>query len=68
MQAAKIPLLETEQCIAPQVYGPNKIGSGMFCAGFLAGGVDTCQANKLLPQVTNLLEALELLVVSNFTI
>ena len=49
MQAAKIPLLETEQCIAPQVYGPNKIGSGMFCAGFLAGGVDTCQAHKLLP-------------------
>ena len=51
MQAAKIPLLNTEQCIAPQVYGPNKIGSGMFCAGFLDGGVDTCQAHFSLSLV-----------------
>jgi secreted trypsin-like serine protease len=45
-QAASIPLLDTEQCIAPQVYGPNKLGSGMFCAGFLEGGVDTCQGDS----------------------
>ena len=51
MQAAKIPLLNTEQCIAPQVYGPNKIGGGMFCAGFLDGGVDTCQAHFSLSLV-----------------
>ena len=43
MQTARLPLLETDQCIAPHVYGPNRIGGGMFCAGFLEGGIDTCQ-------------------------
>ena len=46
MQTARLPLLETAQCIAPHVYGPNRIGGGMFCAGFLEGGVDTCQGDS----------------------
>ena len=46
MQAASIPLLETSQCIQPTVYGPNKMGSGMYCAGYLSGGVDTCQGDS----------------------
>ena len=29
-----------------KVYGPKKLSSGMFCAGFLEGGVDTCQGDS----------------------
>ncbi len=46
LQAASLPLLRTEQCAAPAVYGPDKLGSGMYCAGFLEGGVDTCQGDS----------------------
>ena len=46
LQAAKVPYLDTEQCMAPQVYGPKKLSSGMYCAGFLEGGVDTCQGDS----------------------
>ena len=42
----QMPLLETEQCIKKEVYGKNKLGSGMYCAGFLEGGVDTCQGDS----------------------
>ncbi len=41
-----MPLLDVEQCMSRQVYGPNRLGSGMFCAGFLEGGVDTCQGDS----------------------
>ena len=33
LQAAVVPLLETEQCMQRHVYGPDKLTSGMFCAG-----------------------------------
>lgn len=46
LQAASVPYLETERCMAPQVYGPKKLSSGMFCAGYLDGGVDTCQGDS----------------------
>ena len=46
LQSAQIPYLDTEQCLAPQVYGPKKLSSGMFCAGYLEGGVDTCQGDS----------------------
>ena len=38
LQSTKMPYLDTEQCIKPQVYGPKKLSSGMFCAGYLEGG------------------------------
>lgn len=38
LQAASVPILETRRCMESQVYGPDKLTSGMFCAGFLAGG------------------------------
>ena len=46
LQAASLPLLKTEQCMAPSVYGAGKLSSSMFCAGFLEGGVDTCQGDS----------------------
>lgn len=35
-----------ETCKAPHVYGPERIKNGMFCAGFLEGGVDACQGDS----------------------
>ena len=46
LQSAPIPYLETAQCLKPQVYGTRKLSSGMFCAGYLEGGVDTCQGDS----------------------
>ncbi|CAB4062623.1 SVH1 [Lepeophtheirus salmonis] len=43
---AKIPYLETSKCINPRVYGEKKLSNGMFCAGFLDGGVDSCQGDS----------------------
>ena len=33
MQSAAVPILETSKCMEKQVYGPDKLTSGMFCAG-----------------------------------
>ena len=33
MQAAEVPILETSKCMEKHVYGPDKLTSGMFCAG-----------------------------------
>ena len=46
LQSAQIPYLQTEQCLKPNVYGTRKLSSGMFCAGYLEGGVDTCQGDS----------------------
>ena len=46
LQSAQIPYLDTEQCMSPQIYGPKKLSAGMFCAGYLEGGVDTCQGDS----------------------
>lgn len=46
LQSATVPLLPDEMCKAPYVYGPDRIKSGMFCAGFLEGGVDACQGDS----------------------
>ena len=33
LQAAVVPILETRRCMEKQVYGPDKLTSGMVCAG-----------------------------------
>ena len=51
LQAATVPILETSRCMERAVYGPDKLTSGMFCAGYLAGGVDSCQGDSGGPMV-----------------
>ena len=46
LQSAQMPIIPIQECIRPQVYGPNKLKEGMFCAGFLDGGIDTCQGDS----------------------
>ena len=33
LQAAKVPILLTSECMKKHVYGPDKLTGGMFCAG-----------------------------------
>ena len=40
LQSTQMPYLDTQICIKPQVYGPKKLSSGMFCAGYLEGGMN----------------------------
>ena len=35
LQSAKVPILPTAECMRKQVYGPDKLTGGMFCAGWL---------------------------------
>jgi len=46
LQSATVPLLADDMCKAPHVYGADRIKSGMFCAGYLEGGVDACQGDS----------------------
>jgi trypsin len=46
LRATWIPLLPHETCKASFVYGTKAIGEGMFCAGMLEGGVDSCQGDS----------------------
>lgn len=46
LRAAWIPLLPHETCKASFVYGTKAIADGMFCAGMLEGGMDSCQGDS----------------------
>lgn len=46
LRAAWIPLLPHETCKASFVYGTTAIADGMFCAGMLEGGMDSCQGDS----------------------
>lgn len=52
LQIATIPIIESDVCRRPEVYGEKKISSGMFCAGLLSGGVDTCQGDSGGPAIS----------------
>ena len=49
LQAAVVPILETRRCMEKQVYGPDKLTSGMVCAG--AGRVSSSAANRSICEV-----------------
>ena len=51
LQMATLPIIDTEVCRRPEVYGDNKISSGMFCAGLLSGGLDSCQGDSGGPAI-----------------
>jgi len=50
LQAASFPIVNTEVCNARGHYY-GLIRPGMFCAGFMAGGVDACQGDSGGPLV-----------------
>lgn len=41
MREARVPLLSADTC--RRVLGPGLRPSTMLCAGYLAGGIDSCQ-------------------------
>lgn len=45
LQAIKIPILPTEKCQNARVYG-SMISGSVFCAGYLFGGVDSCNGDS----------------------
>ncbi|MEQ2223222.1 Transmembrane protease serine 3 [Ilyodon furcidens] len=42
LRSAMIPLISTKTCNHPEVY-KGLISSWMICAGYLEGGIDSCQ-------------------------
>ncbi|XP_023331140.1 trypsin-1, partial [Eurytemora carolleeae] len=51
LQYASVPVIPSGVCRQDNVYGGEKISSGMFCAGLLEGGVDSCQGDSGGPAV-----------------
>lgn len=41
MREARVPLLSADTC--KRALGPELHPSSMLCAGYLAGGIDSCQ-------------------------
>lgn len=44
---AQVLLISQESCSSSKVYG-SAIDNTMFCAGYLQGGVDSCQVSELI--------------------
>ncbi|KAK2725709.1 hypothetical protein QYM36_000264 [Artemia franciscana] len=51
LQSATIPVLPLNVCRADFVYGKERVLSGMFCSGYLEGGIDSCQGDSGGPLV-----------------
>jgi len=51
LQAATVPVIATTECQREDIYGKDKLSSGMFCGGILEGGVDSCQGDSGGPAV-----------------
>lgn len=47
MKYAGVPLISNKVCNHGEVYG-GIVASSMLCAGYLKGGIDTCQVKTFL--------------------
>lgn len=46
LRAATVPIIADSTCGAPSVYGAVFVAASMICAGYLAGGVDSCYGDS----------------------
>merc|ERR1719239_285393 len=46
LQSASVPVIPYEVCSQEAVYGATSLSPGMFCAGHLQGGSDTCEGDS----------------------
>ena len=46
LRKATVPLISDDDCKSEQFYGQDRITEGMFCAGYIKGGIDTCSGDS----------------------
>ncbi|XP_043210506.1 serine protease svh-1-like isoform X2 [Amphibalanus amphitrite] len=46
LRGAQVPIVSDDYCSALEVYGPQFVPEKMVCAGFVAGGVDSCSGDS----------------------
>ena len=46
LRGAEVPIVSDDFCGSPEVYGSLFVPEKMVCAGFVKGGVDTCQGDS----------------------
>nr|XP_018903702.1 PREDICTED: uncharacterized protein LOC109034806 [Bemisia tabaci] len=46
LKATWVPILSNSQCSSDAVYGKAALSEGMFCAGYLEGGPDSCKGDS----------------------
>lgn len=52
LMGAEVPIIPTWKCRQSTIYG-SRIKEGMFCAGYLGGGIDACKGDSGGPMVCN---------------
>jgi secreted trypsin-like serine protease len=46
LRVATVPIIADSTCASPSVYGSDFYSSSMVCAGYLSGGVDSCNGDS----------------------